>query len=420
MKLLVCTSTFPAHEADEVPAFVQSQTVALKQLDPDVEILVHAPHNHYSRTSTSVEPHPAYREHRYHYFWPHRLELLVGRGILSALRRWPWLYLQIPFLVTAQAVSLLRLTHKFRPDLIYAHWFTPQAIVAAVIGKLTRTPFVFTTHASDVSVLSKVPGSRSLVDWVCREARAYTAVSTRTAAKLQQFFSESEWSERHEDKLTILPMGVDDVHFEQPKTDPELIQQSFGLDDRPILLFLGRLEQKKGVEFLVEAFSELPERLRQSVQLVIAGDGSLRSNLESLAAESSPGEITFTGYVTGSAKQALIAQASFVCLPSIVGDKGDSEGFPVVLMEALAAGKIVLGSDASGAELVLQHGHDGFLFRSRSVLDLRDKLVQAISLDETQAAAMAESACDLGASYRWSTLAPAYRELLGHASDIEI
>ncbi|MEX0914782.1 MAG: glycosyltransferase, partial [Wenzhouxiangellaceae bacterium] len=283
MKILITTSTFPASDTDEVPAFVKEQAIALKKHDPDLEILVHAPHNHYSGTASGAARSDFYREIRFHYFWPHRLELLAGRGILPALRAHRLLYLQIPFLVVFQFLSLWRLARLEKPDLIYAHWFTPQAITADLVSKVTGIPFVFTTHASDVSILAGIPFSRSLVRQVCGRARRFTAVSDRTAEKLRSIFPAQEWYGQFAAKLAIIPMGVD---VQVPSVAAEVLDRTrtkFALDDRPVLLYLGRLAEKKGVTFLLAALSLLPGELRQNLQVVIAGDGQLKRDLQSQA-----------------------------------------------------------------------------------------------------------------------------------------
>src|SRR5690606_27772642 len=337
--------------------------------------VVHAPHSHHSRTSGYAEQSRDYRVTRFHYFWPFRLERLAGRGILPTLKANRFFYLQVPFLVLFQILSLLRLVRRERPDLLYAHWFCPQAISTAIVAKLTRTPFVFTTHASDVTVLGYSACAKALVKWVCSQAAAYTAVSTRTADKLRSMFGDEEWSQRYSAKLSVIPMGVNTAEQHIDPGALTRIKSRYSIDgSKEVILFIGRLAEKKGVEYLLEAFSLLPPSLRGRCQLIIAGDGYLRPRLETRASALGLKDVVFTGFVQGEDKAALFSLARVLCIPSIVDGSGDSEGFPVVLMEGLASGKIVLASDASGAETVLVNGKSGFLFAQKSAAELAGAL----------------------------------------------
>lgn len=413
MKLLVTTSTFPVSDEDKAPSFVKEQVVELQKYSPLLDVVVHAPHNAYSKSSTSLKTDKSYREVRFHYFWPRRYELLTGRGILPALKQHPVLYLQIPFFFVTHFFSLLWLTSKEKPDLIYAHWFTPQAISSALVSKLTNTPFIFTTHASDVSVLKKLPLSNVLVHLVCKRAKAYTAVSERTANKLISFFEPNYWQNNFADKLSVIPMGV---HINASKLSSSKLDRAIATFKIPkgkeYILFLGRLAEKKGVSYLLDAFAMLPNPLRENLYLIIAGDGQLNKTLKLQAEKLGIKNVTFTGYVHGTMKEALLELADYVCLPSVVDKKGDSEGFPVVLMEALAAGKIVIASDSSGGELILNNKTNGFTFKEKSAQALAKRILKVVELDQESKKNVRENALRLAHKFDWKNITQKYAEIL--------
>lgn len=417
MKVLITTSTFPATDSDKVPAFVKDQAIELKKRYPAIKILIHAPHNHYARTAKLVTGNRYYQEFRYHYFWPRRWELLTGRGIMPALRQNRLLYGQIPFLFAGQFFSLLSLTRAARPDLIYAHWFTPQAIAGAMVSRLTGTPLVFTTHASDVSVLRVVPFSKRLVEWVCTQAAAYTAVSERTAGRLKAFWDKDGSSRGLDSKLRILPMGV---HLDKPAASPAAIGQvrdRFRLpEDKFYLLFLGRLAEIKGVEYLIRALSVMPAAAGRELHLVIAGDGHTRPELARLAARLGVTNLTFAGYVHGEVKDVLIALADAVCVPSIVDRRGHREGLPVVIMESLAAGKIVLASDAAGADRIITDGQNGLVFARQSAESLKDAVLKAMELKPSERKAMTARARRAARAFDWGELTRQYYEIFQEAA----
>lgn len=406
MKILITTSTLPVSEDDKVPAFVKDQAIELKKKYPSIDILVHAPHSALSKTLNRKLGTKYYKDVRFHYFWPFRWELLAGHAIMPTLKQNKLLYLQIPFLFLFQFISLLRLARKENPDLLYAHWFTPQAINTALVSKLTRTPFVFTTHASDVSVLRKFPFSKKLVAWVCRHAYAYTAVSERTATKLESFFDKKDWTDIYRDKLTIIPMGVSLTAPIIKNTDIKRVKKIYKLPDhKKIILFLGRLAEKKGVNYLIEAFSNLSDEIAKDLQLVIAGDGQLKDYLVKQTEKLKLDNVTFTGYVYGKNKDALIDVANYTCFPSIIDSSGDSEGFPVVIMESLAAGKIVLASNVSGGETILKSGQSGFIFDQKSAKNLKQSLMKAVSLSEKERLNMQKKSRNLASQFSWPLIA---------------
>ena len=413
MKVLLTTSTLPASDIDAVPAFVKDQVIALKKSHPEIECAVHAPHNFYSKNAEARQVNNAFHEVRYHYFWPHRLELLAGRGIMPALRQNKLLYAQIPFFVFFQFTSLFKLVRKEKPDLIYAHWFMPQAITSSLVSKITGIPFMFTTHASDVSVLHRFPFTKHLVRKVCQRASVFTAVSPRTSAKLLAFFNPDDWAQNFASKLEIIPMGTETKLPTSSSTQLAGIRKKYGLPkDKKILLFIGRLAEKKGVTYLLQAFAELPENVSANLHLVIAGDGQLLDDLQKQADRLRIKDITFTGYVHGEEKNALFTLADLICLPSIVDSQGDSEGFPVVLMEGLAAGKIVLASNASGGETILSSGETGFLFTEKSSEDLKNVIIQAASLSQAQSTAIQAHAKKLAQQFSWDTISDKHYQIL--------
>ena len=157
MKVLVVASTFPASDVDDTPAFVKHLVVALVRSFPHLQVDVLAP-QWLDRTPPHIR-HEHYDEYRFPYFWPRTWQRLAGRGILPTIQQRRILALMLPFLFLFEGVALMRHVTRRRPDVIYAHWFTPQGVVAAVVSRLTGVPYVLTSHAEDVRVWNKCPWS---------------------------------------------------------------------------------------------------------------------------------------------------------------------------------------------------------------------------------------------------------------------
>ncbi|WP_136519414.1 glycosyltransferase [Cellulomonas telluris] len=398
-RVLVVASTFPANDEDHVPAFVRDQVVAMQALDPDVEWHVLAPHDRRSQTRT-VRRWPSFVEHRFHYMWPRRLERLAGRGIMPALRAEPHLHVVLPFFFLAEFWALWRLARSLRPDVLYAHWFTPQAITSVWVARLVGSRTVFTTHASDVAVWHRFgPLGAAVVRWHVRRAAAFTAVSRRSMGRLRQFFPGEAWAEVA-DRGRVLPMGVHvDAADETPPADGTV-------------LFIGRLVEKKGVSFLLRAFAEAGPELGD-VRLVVAGDGPLRSALTAEAVELGlGGRVEFPGYVTGEAKADLVRSAAVVVVPSVVASDGDVEGLPIALLEGLAAGRPCVATPESGADDVLEDGVNGFLVPQRDSTALAAALVRAVHLSPSERSLIGERARTTARRLAWPVVARQHLDLL--------
>lgn len=376
--ILIVASTFPASDTDPVPAFVKDQAKAFKQQYPQLRISVLAPHDDRSKTKDIIK-HQHYDEYRFHYFWPYRFEKLAGRGILPTLKQNKLYYLLVPFLFFGEFIALLRLVKKTNPDIIYAHWFTPQAVIANWVSRLTSTPFVFTTHASDVAVWKSIPLlGQQIVKSTTRNARAFSAVSTQTMAKLQQFFDTEEWG-KIKSKAAIIPMGINEEAFKNTSKTSAQLKDAYDLKNKKVILFIGRLAEKKGVTYLLQAFAQLD---RLDTALIIAGDGPL---LQPLKKETNQlgidNSVRFAGYISGATKQNYLQLADVLVVPSIITQEGDQEGLPVALIEGLAAGKICIATHQSGARDLIKQEENGYLIDHKDSASLADAL--RLSLDDT-------------------------------------
>jgi hypothetical protein len=185
MKIILLTSTFKSDKLVNVPMFVEEQVVFLKKNYPELEFHVLAPH---FQDTLDFKVHEFYSEYRFRYFWPHSFETLSGKGIVPALKENKFRYLLIPFFFYFQFRALLKLTKSIRPDLIYAHWFTPQGISAGFVSILTGIPFAIMNHASDVYILKKIPWlGGKLVRYLSLRAKTITTSGNRTLNRYKTF-----------------------------------------------------------------------------------------------------------------------------------------------------------------------------------------------------------------------------------------
>lgn len=140
--------------------------------------------------------------------------------------------------------------------------------------------------------------------------------------------------------VTIIPNAIDLKHFKAPKRRNDSKPQK-------TIFYVGRLENRKGVSYLLRAFKLLNEK-RPGVSLVIAGAGPDRDKLENLVKSLDIQNVTFLGYVSDKQKVAYLRSSDLFCAPSPYG-----ESFGLVLLEAMASGLVTVAGNNPGYRSVL-------------------------------------------------------------------
>jgi glycosyltransferase involved in cell wall biosynthesis len=170
------------------------------------------------------------------------------------------------------------------------------------------------------------------------------------------------------DKVVVRPIGIDTAKF-MPRGCPVA-------ERRRRVLFVGRLVEKKGCEYLIRAFAKLRREVPET-SLIIVGDGPLRGRLQDLADEVAvPAE--FLGAQPTSRIVHELELARVLCLPSVTAGNGDAEGFGLVLLEAQASGVPVVTSARGGAAEGIREGITGFGVRERDIDGLAARLIQLL------------------------------------------
>lgn len=139
--------------------------------------------------------------------------------------------------------------------------------------------------------------------------------------------------------IEVIPNGIRLDNF---KPDPKKANPK-----KKTILFVGRLERRKGVSHLIDAYAELA-RVHDDIELVIVGDGRLRSRLEARVEKYDIPRVSFLGFVTEEKKQQLMQEADVFCSPALFG-----ESFGIVLLEAMACGAVVVCGNNPGYQTVM-------------------------------------------------------------------
>ena len=191
-----------------------------------------------------------------------------------------------------------------------------------------------------------------------------TATSPASAAALLNMADMKRPHDRMLIKnLRYLPVGVELSSFKPVKKRKPLS----GAGTKTIV-YVGRIEKRKGVEYLIDAFSELVERMPEA-RLIIAGQGVQAKKLQQRVDYDEIPNVTFTGYVSDAEKIRLLQNADLACFPATQG-----EGFGITLLEAMACGTPMLAGNNLGYINVMKgHGRIG-LFDPTATKDFANRL----------------------------------------------
>jgi phosphatidylinositol alpha-1,6-mannosyltransferase len=166
-------------------------------------------------------------------------------------------------------------------------------------------------------------------------------------------------------RVAVVPNGVDLDRFRPLPPDPAL-GAKLGLQDRLVILAPTRLVPRKGVDRLIAAMPAIRARHKQAL-LLVAGDGPQRAALEALAQRAGGADaVRFAGAVPAAEMPALYALAAFVALPNRA-EPGESDGTPLVFLEANACGRPVIGGRAGGTPEAVRDGVNGLLVEGEDV-----------------------------------------------------
>jgi glycosyltransferase involved in cell wall biosynthesis len=249
--------------------------------------------------------------------------------------------------------------------LLHAH-FGVEGVYATRLAKALRVPLVTTLHGFDVTVTpaqllaSRKPSWINYVAWrgsLFAQGAIFICVSEHIRNRA------IEWG-YPADRLVVLPIGVD-VDLIRPAPFAET----------PRILHVARLVEKKGTADLLRAFAEV-RRAVPDAELVIVGDGVLRASLEELAAGLGVADaVRFLGAQPHSETLSWLARSRLLCLPSVTAASGDQEGLGMVLLEAGASGKPVVGTRHGGIPEAVIDGATGFLVPERDPAALAERLL---------------------------------------------
>lgn len=266
----------------------------------------------------------------------------------------------------AEACRILSWLKDFNAQHVHAHFGTNSAEVVMLARFLGAPPYSFTVHGPEEFDKPVFIGLAEKI----KHAAFVVAISSFGQSQLYRWINHDQWA-----KVKIVHCGIEPNFYQNIKALPKFSKS---------LVCVGRLCEQKGQLLLIEAVRQI---LNKGIdfELVLAGDGEMRSEIESLITKYQlASNIRITGWISSDEVKKEILAAGALVLPSF------AEGLPVVIMEALALKKPVLSTYVAGIPELVLDNECGWLFPAGSVESLVVAIERFLNTSPNRLAEMGE------------------------------
>jgi glycosyltransferase involved in cell wall biosynthesis len=298
--------------------------------------------------------------HRFRYA-PARLETLThDQTAPDRVRQRPVYLGLLPGYLASGSLAAQNVVRRTDFDAVHVHWPLPHALFGWAARRSASIPLVCSFYGVELTFArtSRLPLLRPFLRRAIRTADAVTAISTYTVGLVRSVYDRP---------VDLIPFGATIPIPHRPPPSPPAPPFR--------LLFVGRLVERKGVRYLLDAVAHA-RAAGLDVVAGVVGEGPIRPALEaharSLGLEST---VRFHGFVPHDDLVRHYVDCHAFVLPAVVDEKGDIEGLGVVIIEALAYGRGVIASAAGGITDIVEHDRTGLLVPPGDAAALADAVL---------------------------------------------
>ncbi len=368
MKILVITSNFPRYKNDPKPIF--PYYLARELMKKGHKIYVIAPHDYKARR---FENFMGIKVYRIQYFFPAKYQrLFYGSGVPYNVSTRILPFIQLPIFITLQFFIVKKLIKKINPDIIHIHWGFPQGLPLMY----SKIPYIITIYGGEVFMAKKFHLIRILDRIIKNSYKTFTL--TRGLTKVMREFG-------FKSKLYSIPLGFDTKIFNPNIKNYQAIRKKYCKDNELMILCVARLVEKKGHEYLIDAFSKVYKK-KKNIKLVLVGTGYLKEKLEARIKKLNlTKKIFLTGEISHDILPKYYKAADIFVLPSIIDSQADRETQGVVYAEAMATKLPVIGTNTGGIPDIISNKKVGILVEQKNSNQLAkamEKLLNSKKLRE--------------------------------------
>ena len=235
---------------------------------------------------------------------------------------------------------------KYNIEVIHSHYAFPQGFLGTLLSRRYKIPHILTLHGSDVLILSKHPIGRLFFKYALKYCDRIICISR---------YLKEQLPKEYQDKSEVIYNGVDFRRFYDAGID-----EDYGL-------FVGSFVPQKGLYTLIEAIKDIDFNFK------FIGDGPLFREVKEYIERKGIKNIELLGKKDQREVAQYLRRCSFLVLPST------SEGFGMIILEAMASGKCVVGSKVGGIPELILDNYNGFLFEANNVKMLKEKIEMLVN-----------------------------------------
>lgn len=351
--VLFVTSSFPRWKGDSTTPFILNLAQDLQELDWKVHVI--APHAPGAAPRESLD---GISVERFRYLWPDSAQTVCYQGgALVNLRHRPSGFVKLPALVGCE---LFKAGHRLaggKFSLVHSHWLLPQGLTAGIAARVLGVPHVSTVHGGDVFAL-RSPLWRPFKRAALRLSDVVTVNSSATELAVRQIDGNCRSIQR-------IPIGAA-VPAASDAVRVETIRRRWRVGVGPMLVFVGRLIEEKGVRDLLDAIAGL-RKVLPDVTCLIVGDGPDRDAFAAKARLLSVDDrVHFVGWAEPAAVAEYLRAADVFVGPSKRSPDGWVEAQGLVFVEAMLAEIPVVATATGGVVDLVRDGETGILVEESS------------------------------------------------------
>jgi glycogen(starch) synthase len=302
---------------------------------------------------------------------------------------------------TRTLMSLRRAVAAFRPDVLHVQCFGPNGAYAAALSRITRIPLVVTlqgeTMMDDGDIFEISKSLRAALRSGLKHAAAVTACSAFTLSDAEERFGLAPG------RGQVVWNGVDLSGAAQSEPGPAGLRLT-GAEEKPYILALGRVVEKKGLDLLLDAYAAM-ETSQRKADLVIAGAGGSLEHLKQAAISLGVKDrVHFPGRLSREDVASAMAGSELFIMPSRL------EPFGIVILEGWRAGVTVVATTRGGPPEFVRDGQDGVLVDPFDTPAFASSLA-ALLADPEKRSSIAAAGRVRVESFAWPVIAQEYRAI---------
>jgi len=367
LNILINTTSYPKFKGDFSGVFIHRLAKSIVNMGHEVKVVV--PHSENLPYEEIIEDVDIYRykylpsifEAKYGNWYAHE----QSKGNIERI------YIQSKNLIRMLALSyrgyILNNRLSSSSDIIFSNWVIPNGLIGHFSSKKMKLPHLIKVYGGDITIAGRIPILKKIVKKTLESSNRILSNSYYTATKVKDICDSP---------VTPVYEGVN-TEFFNPNIDPSNIREKYSGD--PIIFSLGRLVQYKGFEYAIKSVPIIKKRF-PNLKWIIGGTGPLSNSLNKLIKNLKlENSIHLIGFIPEKDLPSFYSACDLYVAPSIIDEKGNTEGLNVSVLEAASTGKPVIATKVGGLIEAVKDGETGLLVQEKNSLKLANTITTLIS-----------------------------------------